>query len=452
MNSTLVREWLFPLHERIRGRPTLKVLSELRSTETYDPEQLQDLQWRKLKQLLNYAASQTEYYRALFASLGAHPRDVKTPADFARLPLLTKETIRVRHADLISGEFRRGRGLVRNATSGSTGEPLVFFTTLRREAALNAAKLRGRAWWGLQMGDREIDFWGPGRSWGAKDRILELRDRLLNIRDISAFHLNENALERALALLRRWKPKFLYVYPSAFFRFTLFLQERGVNAAEFAPEVIICSAENLYETQRALFRQFYGARVVNEYGSHDAGLIAFECPAERLHLTQEQVYLEVVAESADAAAGKFVVTDLENLGQPFIRYQIGDYGELSTEKCPCGRGLAVLRRILGRATEMLRATSGDLVPGFALTRTFRDIAGVREFQVVQERLNLLRIRIVKNDLYTGDSQAAIQRSLRRYLGEEMQFSFEFPLALERRSSGKCSWFISSLPNEGQKAA
>ncbi|HWP59897.1 MAG TPA: hypothetical protein VNL14_18545 [Candidatus Acidoferrales bacterium] len=451
MDSRLVKK-LFAWHEALRSRPTLAILAALKESESLSPDELRELQWRRLKRLLQYAFDHTPYYRALFQKLGARPGDVSTPEDFSRLPILTKDLIRESRSALLSDEYRSGRGLVRNSTSGSTGEPLVFFTTARREAALNAAKLRGRAWWGLEIGDRELDFWGPARDRNAKDAAVALRDRMLNIRRVPAFDLSEKALERAWATFRRWKPRFVYAYPSAFFRFTLYLQERGVDATHWAPEVIVCSAENLYDSQRALFAEFFRAGVADEYGAHDGGLIAFECPAGRLHVNQEQVYVEALAPESGAPGGKLLITDLENYGQPFIRYQIGDYGELSDERCPCGRGLAVMRRIFGRATEMLRSTRGELVPGFALTRTFRDIPGVREFQVVQERLDFLRIRIVRNGRYGRDDQAAIERSLRKYLGEEMQFAFEFPPALERRSSGKCSWFVSSLEDGARTAA
>jgi phenylacetate-CoA ligase len=326
----------------------------------------------------------------------------------------------------------------------------MFFTTVRREAALNAAKLRGRSWWGIEMGDRGLDLWHTGRGWGWKDRLLYLRDVSLNIRAVSAYDLSEYAMRRNLAIMKKWRPRFLYVYPSALFHFTLYLKEQGVDPREFAPEVVFCSAENLFDVQRSLFKAFYGANVVNEYGSHDAGLIAFECPAGKLHLNQEQVYVEIVPKGE--GCGKLIITDLENFGQPFIRYEIGDYGELSSGKCTCGRGLAVLGRVLGRASEMLRSTTGASVPGLVLTGLFREIPGIREFQAIQEKIDLLQVRIIKNDCFQPESQKTIERSLKRYLGHDMKFAFEFPETLERRPSGKCSWFISRLSEQWQESA
>jgi len=109
-----------------------------------------------------------------------------------------------------------------------------------------------------------------------------------------------------------------------------------------------------------------------------------------------------------------------------------------------------LGRVLGRASEMLRSTAGDSVPGLVLTGLFREISGVREFQAIQERIDLLRVRIIKNDFFQPESQKTIERSLKRYLGQDMKFAFEFPESLERKPSGKCSWFISRLNQERQE--
>ena len=61
--------------------------------------------------------------------------------------------------------------------------------------------------------------------------------------------------------------------------------------------------------------------------------------------------IEILDESGHAfgpeEAGRVVVSDLHNFAMPLIRYEIGDYAAPG-EACPYGRGLPVLRRVLGR--------------------------------------------------------------------------------------------------------
>jgi len=446
MHPRLVKDFLFPLHEWIRGRRTLRILADLCETEAYTADRLHELQWKKLRRLLQHAFLHNVYYRELFKKYSIHPEDIRTPSDFARIPLLTKQIIRQQGESIVSQDPESQRSLIRRSTGGSTGEPLVFFSTVRQQAAHNAAKFRGRSWWGIHLGDRELDMFGHGRTLAWKDRLLDVRDSLLNVRVVSAYDLSERAMDATLDLLQQWRPHFLYVYPSAFYHFTLYLKDKNVDPHGFSPKIIFSSAETLYDTQRSLFQEYYGARIANEYGAHDGGLIAFECPAGRLHITQEQVYVEVLPDGPDANRGSLIITDLENYGQPFIRYQIGDYGEMSRRECPCGRGLAVLEQLLGRSTEMLRSANGTPVPGLLLTGTFREIEGVREFQVVQEEMEAIHIRIVATGLFQSESLKKVEAELKRYVGERMKLTFELSNGLERRESGKCSWFISRIPS------
>ena len=57
--------------------------------------------------------------------------------------------------------------------------------------------------------------------------------------------------------------------------------------------------------------------------------------------------------------GNIVVTCLTNYAMPLLRYRLGDFAELGSD-CSCGRGLPVLKRILGRErNSVLIAPSGE---------------------------------------------------------------------------------------------
>ena len=83
---------------------------------------------------------------------------------------------------------------------------------------------------------------------------------------------------------------------------------------------------------------------------------------------------------------------------------------------------------------------------------FRRVQVIREFQVVQEDHNLLRIRILKDHLVPFNGQEEIKKALGEFLGDQMRMIFEYPDELERKSSGKCSWFVSKITEEKERAA
>lgn len=78
---------------------------------------------------------------------------------------------------------------------------------------------------------------------------------------------------------------------------------------------------------------------------------------------------------------------------PFIRYEIGDLGRASDKTCPCGRGLPMMEVVEGRTTDSITAPDGKLIHGEFFTHLFYRIEGVKKFQVVQESLADLVIKI-----------------------------------------------------------
>jgi phenylacetate-CoA ligase len=109
--------------------------------------------------------------------------------------------------------------------------------------------------------------------------------------------------------------------------------------------------------------QAWGAAVCDVYSCEELGMIAIQCPEHpHYHVQSESVFVEVLNERGEACApgetGRVVATDLHNFALPLVRYEVGDYAEVGAA-CPCGRGLPVLSRIMGRQRNMLTLPSGD---------------------------------------------------------------------------------------------
>ena len=113
---------------------------------------------------------------------------------------------------------------------------------------------------------------------------------------------------------------------------------------------------------RATCQQVFGVKVVDMYSSQEVGYIALQCPEhEHYHVQAENLLVEVLAEDGRGCGpgevGRVVVTTLHNFAMPLLRYDIGDYAEVGAS-CPCGRGLGVLTRILGRQRNLLVLPDG----------------------------------------------------------------------------------------------
>ena len=213
MHPLLVNRLIFPLHERLKGKPTHRRLRELEDSQWLSPEALQELQWARLHRHLDWAYRQVPYYTRLLDDHELPPRRVQSFENFARIPVLTKEILRDRFQDL--QPRNRIRGVQRLSTGGSTGVPVTVLVDRERSAFTDATRLRAHRWFGADMGAREIVLWGSPIEVTRQDRMRAFRDRLLNSRLLSAFDLGEDALARYASLLQAYRPDKLYGYASA---------------------------------------------------------------------------------------------------------------------------------------------------------------------------------------------------------------------------------------------
>jgi phenylacetate-CoA ligase len=405
MHPALVNRLVFPLHEWCKGKATHAKLAELERTQWLAPGALHALQFERLRRHLEWAYREVPYYGRLLDDHGLPPRRIQSFEDFARIPTLTKDILRQRLADLQPRTPLRG--VQRLSTGGSTGAPVTVLVDRERSAFTDAARLRAHRWFGVDMGAREVVLWGSPIELGRQDRLRSARDWLLNSRLLSAFDLGEPALARYAAAVRAFRPQKLYGYASALALLAGYLERTGGLPVGDAPRAVFTTAEPLYDFQRTAIATAFHCPVAVEYGCRDGGLVALECPAGGLHIAAEGMHLEVLPAVSGAAGGELVLTNLESYALPIIRYASGDIGALDPAPCPCGRGLPRLARVEGRRTDFLVTPSGKLMHALAVIYVLREIPGLREFQVIQEALDHVRVRVVP----AGDLSAAARASI-----------------------------------------
>ena len=202
----------------------------------------------------------------------------------------------------------------------------------------------------------------------------------------------------------------------------------------------------LYDEQRATISQVFGCKVANGYGGRDAGFIAHECPAGGMHLTADDVVVEIIDEAGKVqppgVAGEIVVTHLSTNDFPFIRYRTGDIGVLGATPCSCGRGLPLLQDIQGRSTDFVVAADGTVMHGLSLIYILRDLAGVNSFKVVQESRTLTRVMLVTDDKFAPGAVAQIVSGFKQRLGTNVTVEVDRVDSIPAEKSGKFRYVIS----------
>ncbi|RMF77608.1 MAG: phenylacetate--CoA ligase family protein, partial [Nitrospirae bacterium] len=442
MYTRIVSRLLFPLHERLKGHDTVARLARLEESQWWEPERIAELQGRNLRRFLVEIGRHVPYFRERFAELGFRPERVTGAADLAALPPMDKEAVRAA-GDRLRSE-RAGR-LSRFNTGGSSGEPLIFYLGERVSHDV-AAKWRATRWWGVEIGDPEVVLWGSPIERSKQDWVREARDRLLRTRLLPAFEMSPANQDRFLEVIRRVRPRQLFGYPSAFALLAERARARGVAMDDLGIRVVFCTSERLYDHQRQAIEACFHAPVANGYGARDAGFLAHACPEGGLHLSAEDVVVEVVDPESGrplgpGELGEIVVTHTATTDYPFVRYRTGDLGRLAAGRCPCGRGLPCLAEVEGRATDFVVAADGTVMHGLALIYILRDMPEVARFRIHQESRERTRVQVVARDGWSEGLTRRVVEGFRARLGPEVEVAVEVVEAIPPEASGKFRYVV-----------
>tara|TARA_B100000446_G_scaffold157535_1_gene155024 strand:+ start:417 stop:1763 length:1347 start_codon:yes stop_codon:yes gene_type:complete len=443
MYTRAISNIVFPIQERLKRHKTVAYRRRLEASQWLDEAELKHLQIDNLRRFLIKVNETNSFYKALFSTHGFSPREFSELSDLQILPFLTKEVIRKNSTAMKSPLIDE---LSRFNTGGSSGSPLIFFLGKERISHDVAAKWRATRWWGVDIGDREMVVWGSPIELGAQDRVRLLRDKLFRSELLSAFDLSEERMGQFIRRIQRYAPTMIFGYPSVISMLAEYAKERRIDLSSLGVKVVFVTSEKLYDHQRTIIEEQFCCPVANGYGSRDAGFIAHECPSGKLHICAEDILVEIVNEKGEVVpageVGEIVVTHTATTAFPFIRYKTGDMGAIDTEGCSCGRGLPVLKEVLGRTTDFVMASDGRLLHGLSLIYVLRDLDGIEAFKIIQnDRLNT-RVNIVKNSSYDENNDARIVKEFRQRLGESVTVETHYCQEIEAEKSGKYRYVVS----------
>jgi phenylacetate-CoA ligase len=409
--------WItYALNEMVCGRDTLRKFYNFKEIETYSPEKLQEYQFNKLKKLLVHANEHVPYYRESFKKVGFEPSHFNSFGDFQKIPVLTKAEIRNNPQEFISKDKKRM--LTRYATSGSTGEPLIFYLSNERISSDKAAHLLSRAWWGINIGDKEAVLWSSSGDLSVYGAVKKIRDRCLRTYLLSAFHMSEKSMDKYMKFMLRCKPKHVFGYAHSIYIISNYAKNRGIDLKKSGIEAVFVTAETLHDFQRALIEEVFGAPVSNSYGGRDSGLVAFECKHKSMHINPN-IYTEIIDKQV-------IITHLDSYGFPFIRYQTGDQGVFSTKKlCGCGRKMPVIEKIIGRDTDYIISPKKEFIHPLALEYIFREIEGVDYFKITQEAEDSLLVDLVMHSALRAKNEDYIRENVNRIMSDAIHINFRY---------------------------
>lgn len=450
--SGLSRHVFYPLWDVWDRSRKLEVLRELSETQWLPLADLQEKQWAKLCETLTYVYGHCPYYRAAFDKVGIRPENITSPEHLCRVPLLTKDDVRENQGSLISDQFGVDK-LILTKTGGSTGKALRLYFDKSCQEMRNAAALRSLLWAGWRFGEPQALLWGnPPVADTLKKKIRNaLLDRVIYL---DTMNLNEQTMSEFVSLCRRRKPTLFFGHSRSHYMFARFLLAEGVT--DLRPNGVVSTSMMLMPHERSAITEAFQCEVTDQYGCEEVGLIACECEQhEGLHLNVDHLYVEFIREDGTVAEpgdeAKIVVTDFVNKGMPLVRYMIEDMAVLAARKCSCGRGLPLIETVTGRTADFLVRADGSIVAGVSLVeRTLTNIKGIEQMQIVQERIDRIVLRVVRDVQYDDASEQELLGEFREVFGPQVQIDIEHLERLPQTSSGKYRFAESKVDIPGRQ--
>ncbi len=440
---------VYPLYYFKSGDKRLARLKEIEKNQYLDTQTLNELRLEKIISIVAYAYEHTQYYRELLDKNNISPADINSLADLEKIPPLTKSDIQ-KHGDKMLSDIYEKGDLIKDASGGSTGEPTIFYKDVTYQQLRPADQLRHDRWCGWDLGDRFALIWGAQRDLKATQSFREfiISRFVARIWELDAFEMNTSKMDDYVKTLEKNQPKMILGYANALVAFSEFLLKHYPHHL-IAPKGIISSAETLTQSKREIIEKAFGCKVLNRYGSREVGLVASECQQQAgLHINADNVHVEVVKNGKAVPIGEsgdILVTDFSNKGMPLIRYNLGDVGCLSDEMCSCGRTLPLMKSVQGRSGDFFVADDGALVHGEYFTHLFYGIEGVIKFQMIQESLTDIQLKIISKDNLLEDKHIQnIKHKTREMLGKQCDVNVEYVKDIPPTASGKSLFTISRV--------
>jgi len=434
---------------------TLHLLYELLAAlcrKRWSASRLAKYQSVRLREIIRHAYEAVPYYHELFDKAGVRPDDIRSPADLSHLPITTKATLQSVPTEALLACDLDSSTFVKELTSGSTGRPFTIQHTQRERIRKSAMYMRAYLQAGLCLTDQQVcvteDRGHHGyRRWlrgleallseepGQQRRRRWLRFPVSRRTYVPVF----DSLDSQLDQLNRLQPDFLLGYPSALGPIAEAVQAQGDG--RIRPRVVCTSAEVLDRDTRQIIESAFGVPVLDLYSSVEFGNVAWQCRhCGAMHINADALIVEVVREDGTKAApgeiGTLVCTDFDSHAMPFIRYAVGDLGTLTDESCECGCAFPTMGPIEGRMVDRIRRPDGVVISPYAFTCSLERVHGVAQYQVSQESLEQVTVRLVPGHGFGPIATDEVLARCREILGDGIAVTVQVVDSIPREPSGK----------------
>ena len=434
-----------PLGGLVARQPVAKYLDYYQKCQYWPRDYAEEMRNEALRETINIAYAEVPFYRRLYQEHGATPADIRSVDDLPKLPVVTKDMLVAAYPD----ECTRATGLPLNelSTSGSTGRPFRSLVDSDTHARTRALMFMRAMMAGYRPGDPIVQTGVDTARRGLK----RIKDRLLAVSYVPTDDMSDAALDRALAMMRRSKARFIMGLAQSLYLIAARAKERGF---EHSLTAAVSWGSLLLPLHRRIIREAFGCATFDTYGISEGMQIAAQCPADHgeFHIFDQHVAVEFCRDGQPVPTGEtgdILLTRLNPGAMPYIRYKVGDLGAASSrECCSCGRTTPLMSSLTGRTADIVHTPGGNRLTVHFFSHHIGKIPGIRSFQVHQNAIDKIHLQIATDPEVTDDDLASVIDRLIQHGDNGLEISFERVSEIGLEKSGKQKYIISNLEGPG----
>lgn len=398
----------------------------LKGFDKLGENEILDAQNKRLSSFLSWVNKNSDWYKS-----------IKSGAELSDYPVLEKSSVLSSLDKIATIEEKKA---VVSLTGGTTGASMKVLYTKNDTQERHALLDHFRESYGYTLGKKVAWFSGKNltREKDLAKGICYRDDWINKIRFFSTFHICEKYFDAYWKALEDFAPEFMVGFPSSVYDICVMAKAKGLKY-KGKVKVFFPTAETVLSMHRELIGEVLGCRLANQYASSEGAPFILECHHGSMHIHPLSGVFEVVdSHLKPAREGEMLVTSFTTHGTPLIRYRIGDRMKLAPEdyRCECGSVFPVVEYIDGRTSDFVLSPENGRVNLGNISNCTKDIAGIICFQVQQDSVNKVLVRIVATDDFDKVHEANFIRALAERLGPSMEIIVERVPEIRREASGK----------------
>jgi phenylacetate-CoA ligase len=407
------RKLIYLVGERIRNPSLKERFAFLKDSESWNKKELHSYQLERLNALLLFAKENSTFYSHNLKGIALPLTNLD---ELKEIVIAQKSDLINRNSDISTVDSFEFPKIFRSETSGTSGQTLEFYKDEFWDSCNRASIRRGLSWYGVEPWDRNGYLWGFNIRGFSRVKTY-LADMLLN-----RFRLFTYSPREAKSFVSKLSSvKYLHGYSSMIYEMAKMVNDGKLEIGKSDISLIKGTSEKIFDFYQVAVKKAFGSKIVSEYGSAEAGIVAFECPHGKMHVNMENCIVEVDSTS------EILVTNLNSYSFPIIRYRLGDIVSLETlpKRCGCGLSHDVIFEVTGRVGKKIHGqmkSYPSLMIYYIFKNLYFDYGVSLDAQFIQFRKGFLSVSFM--DALDDGLVELVRRECLKYFDGDIIVEFE----------------------------